>query len=79
MRHPAMLYSHPQVLLVNSRLGICDLSQHFAALAAEAPAHHQVGGVCLSGEPIWAAIATMLQTTPRPEAHRWATAGTAAH
>ena len=35
----------------------------------------ELGASVLSGEPIWAAIATMLQTTPpAPEAHRWATA-----
>ena len=75
MRHPAMLYSIPQVLLVNSRLSD-DLSQHFATLAAEARLPTtELGASVLSGEPIWAAIATMLQTTPpAPEAHRWATA-----
>ena len=75
MRHPAMLYSIPQVLLLNSRLSD-DLSQHFAALAAEARLPTtELGASVLSGEPIWAAIATMLQTTPpAPEAHRWATA-----
>ena len=53
-----------------------DLSQHFAALAAEARLPTtELGASVLSGEPIWAAIATMLQTTPpAPEAHRWATA-----
>ncbi|WP_157020008.1 hypothetical protein [Acidovorax temperans] len=75
MRHPAMLYSIPQVLLVNSRLSD-DLSQHFASLAAEARLPTtELGASVLSGEPIWAAIATMLQTTPpAPEAHRLATA-----
>lgn len=75
MRHPAMLYSIPQVLLVNSRLSD-DLSQHFATLAAEARLPTtELGASVLSGEPIWAAIATMLQTTPpAPEAHRLATA-----
>ena len=67
MRHPAMLYSIPQVLLVNSRLSD-DLSQHFAALAAEARLPTtELGASVLSGEPIWAAIATMLQTTPPPQ------------
>ena len=67
MRHPAMLYSIPQVLLVNSRLSD-DLSQHFAALAAEARLPTtELGASVLSGEPIWAAIATILQTTPPPQ------------
>ena len=80
MRHPAMLYSIPQVLLVNSRLSD-DLSQHFAALAAEARLPTtELGASVLSGEPIWAAIATMLQTPPRPRSAPFDDrSGTAAH
>lgn len=64
LQHPAMLHSKPQVLLVNSGLNDKLLHQ-FTTLAAEAHMPtRELGASVLSGEPIWSAIADMLQAAP---------------
>lgn len=67
LRHPAMLHSRPQVLFVTSGRD-ADLSQSFAEMAAQAhlPTTDLVASV-LSGEPIWTAIARMLEFPPEPD------------
>lgn len=67
LRHPAMLHSRPQVLFVTSGRD-ADLSQSFAEMAAQShlPTTDLVASV-LSGEPIWTAIARMLEFPPEPE------------
>lgn len=66
LRHPAMLHSRPQVLFVTSGRDT-DLSQSFSEMATQAhlPTTDLVASV-LSGEPIWTAIARMLEFPPEP-------------
>lgn len=68
LQHPAVLRSGPQVLLVTSGRDP-DLSRRFfqQAAAAQLPTTELVASV-LSGEPIWAAIAAMLDRMPEPHA-----------
>ncbi len=67
LRHPAMLHSRPQVLFVTSGRDNA-LSQSFAEMATQArlPTTDLVASV-LSGEPIWTAIARMLEFPPEPQ------------